>query len=495
LLCKTLLPLSSAAQNFSAMLLRVLLFCLIGVVPVLAADRPPNIVYIMSDELSYFELGHMGNPYIKTPNIDRFAANGLRFTNALAAAPVCGPLRGCMMTGKHAGHASVRANDGGTPLRAEEVTIATILKTKGYATGGYGKWGAGGRDSTGVPEKHGFDDFYGYYDQVHAHSYYPPYLIRNGEEVPQHGNVGGRSGQSYSHYTIMDAGMNFIRINKDRPFFAYFPITPTHGMFDIPAKDPAWRQYKDEAWMKDPSIDQEAKNYAAMATMVDNDLGRILALLDELGLRENTIVFFTGDNGGQQRFKSDKYPHGFFGPNVNPATGEVFRGEKGNLYEGGLKIPYLVQWPAKIKPGRVSDFVFYQVDVLATLADIAGLPVPVDTDGASILPELLDTSVRPASQDMFYWEYKEQTAVRHGRWKAIQPNTKKAWELYDLQNDIEELNNLASAQPGILAKMKAFAAASHEPVRPGTFLDPDRTKHERDRQAKWGTSGENLQGK
>ena len=191
-----------------------------------SARKLPNIVYIMADELAYYELSHMGNPYIRTPHIDQMAKEGLRFTRALAAAPVCAPLRCALMTGKHMGHASVRANGGGTPLRSDEITVASLLKSRGYATGGFGKWGAGGRDSTGVPERHGFDTFFGYYDQVHAHSFYPPYLIRNSEEVVLKGNIGGRSGDTYSHYQIMDEALEFIRDNKDQPFFCYLPITP-----------------------------------------------------------------------------------------------------------------------------------------------------------------------------------------------------------------------------------------------------------------------------
>jgi arylsulfatase A-like enzyme len=472
------------------MLPRIILFLIASLTILVAQDRPPNIVYIMSDEISYFELGHTGNPYIKTPHIDKMAENGLRFTNALAASPVCGPLRGCMLTGKHAGHASVRANDGGTPIRAEEETIASVLKQKGYATGGFGKWGAGGRGSTGVPEDHGFDVFFGIYDQVHAHTFYPPYIIRNSEEVPLKGNIGGRHGETYSHYEIVEKGLQFVRDNKDDPFFAYFPLTPPHGMFDIPSDDPAWNRYKGEAWVEDPSIDQDVKNYAAMCTMVDNNLGSILALLDELGLSENTIVFFTGDNGGQERFKSDEHPHGFFEPNVNPETRVVFRGGKGNLYEGGLKIPYLVQWPGKIEAGRVSDFVFTQYDVMATLADLTGTTVPEDTDGSSVLPEILGKSSRRYSHDMFYWEYKGQIAVRFAYWKAIQPKESAKWELYNLDSDISESIDLSKRHADILSKMQAFAKASHEPVRPGTFSDPKRVLHERDRWAKWGTSGE-----
>ncbi|MDA0767475.1 MAG: sulfatase-like hydrolase/transferase [Verrucomicrobia bacterium] len=442
----------------------------------------------MSDELAYFELGHMGNPYLKTPNIDAMAKNGLRFTNALAAAPVCGPLRGCMLTGKHSGHASVRANDGGTPLRAEEETIASVLKQKDYATGGFGKWGAGGRDSTGVPEKHGFDTFFGYYDQVHAHSFYPAYLIQNSEEFPLAGNKGGRSGQTYAHYSIIEHGLQFIRDNKDKPFFAYFPITPPHGMYDIPADDPAWNQYKDEAWMKDPAIDQEAKNYAAMVTMVDNKLGTILALLKELKLEDNTIVFFTGDNGGQDRFKDKDHPRGFFGPNVNPKTGVEFRGAKGNLYEGGLKIPFLVQWPGKIEAGRISDLIFSQVDIMKTLTDLTGTTAPADTDGLSILPEILGHSDQQTKHDMLYWEYRQQTAVRHGKWKAIQPDKNKPWELYDLEKDISETTDLGTDHPDLLKTMQDFATASHAPVRPGTYTSRDR--HEADRKAKSGNAAQ-----
>ena len=468
-----------------------LLFLVLVTTIIAAEKKKPNIVYIMSDELAYFELSHMGNPYIKTPNIDRFAREGIRFTQALAGSPVCAPLRCNLMTGKHAGHASVRANDGGTPLRAGEITIASILKERGYATGGFGKWGCGGRDSTGVPEKHGFDIFYGYYDQVHAHSFYTPYLIRNSEEVVMEGNVGGRSGKTHTQYPIMEEALKFIRDNKDDPFFCYLPITPPHGMFDIPADDPAWDLYKDEEWIKDDSIHQDVKNYAAMVTMVDNNLGEVLKLLRKLKLEKDTMVFFTGDNGGQDRFKSSKNPRGFFGPNVNPLTKAEFRGGKGNLYEGGLRIPYLVRWPGKIKAGQVSDLLFYQPDVLPTLAELAGGNIPDDIDGLSFLPTLLGARKVGRKQEkhkMLYWEYGNQTAVRKENWKAIQPRQGRPWELYDLNKDISEARNVAEANPKLLDEMKAFAEQEHEPVQAGTYLDPARTRHERDRQAKWGSA-------
>ena len=469
--------------------LGILLLCLSSTL--LASDRLPNIVYLMSDELAYYELGHMGNPYIRTPHIDQFAAQGIRFTQALAGSPVCAPLRCNLMTGKHAGHASVRANDGGTPLRAGEATIASILKERGYATGGFGKWGCGGRDSTGVPEAHGFDVFFGYYDQVHAHSFYPPYLIRNSEEVSLKGNEGGRNGETYSHYEIMKQALGFIRKNKDRPFFCYLPITPPHGMYDIPETDPAWERYRNAAWMKEEGLSQDIKNYAAMVSMVDNDLGTVLNLLRELKLEDNTIVFFTGDNGGQDRFRSPEHPRGFFGPNVNPLTGEAFRGGKGNLYEGGLRIPFLVRWPGHIEPGSTSDHLFYHPDLLPTLAEITGATPPQEIDGLSILPTLLGEKAAGRAQamhPMLYWEFGQQVAVRKGMWKAIRPKAKSPWELYNLSQDLSENRSVAHEHTELLESMKAFAQASHTPIDKGVYEDPQRTKHERDRWAKWGNS-------
>ena len=340
----------------------------------LQATDKPNIVYIMADELAYFELSHMGNKYLETPNIDRMAAEGIRFTQALAGAPVCAPTRCTLMSGKHSGHTSVRANGGGTPMRAGETTIASMLKKLGYATGGFGKWGCGGRGSTGVPEKLGFDIFLGYYDQVHAHSYYPPHIIRNSKEVPLEGNRGGRTGKTYSHYVIFNAAKKFIRDNAKKPFFCYLPITPPHDLYDIPESDPSWQHFKDKDW---PG---ETRNYAAMVHMLDRQVGEVFALLKELDLEDNTLVFFCGDNGGSDRFRNNAHPRGFFSPNLNPRTGVGFRGGKGNLYEGGLRIPMLARWPGKIKPGRVSDLLWYFPDVLPTLAEATGAEAPADID-------------------------------------------------------------------------------------------------------------------
>lgn len=448
-----------------------------------AAD-PPNIVYIMSDELAYYEVGYNGAPLLKTPRIDRMARDGMIFTNAMAGAPVCAPLRASLMTGKHMGHCSVRANDGGTPLRADEATIASMLKAKGYATGGFGKWGAGGRGSTGVPEKHGFDVFFGYYDQVHAHSFYPPYLIKNSEEVSLEGNVGGRTGKTYSHYEIMKEGLNFIRINKDKPFFCYLPITPPHGMYDIPDSDPAWQMFKDkEGWSED------AKRYAAMVKMVDRNVGEVLDLLKELSLDENTIVFFAGDNGGQDRFKTKEKPRGFFGPNVHPTSGVEFRGGKGSLYEGGLKIPSIVRWPGKIKAGQESDLLWYHPDLFPTFSELVDGETPDDLDGISILPTILGEKSIGRKQEehkFLYWEFGNQTAVRMGDWKAIKNNKSKQWMLFDLNNDPSEATDVSEANELVLKQMMQLADASHAPVKSGTYTS--REMHEKDRWAKWGDS-------
>ena len=451
----------------------------------LAAADHPNIVYFMADELGYYELSCLGNPNLKTPHIDRMAAEGIRFTQCLAGSSVCAPTRCCLMTGKHSGHTSVRSNGGGTPLRAGEITIASLLKEAGYATGGFGKWGCGGRGSTGVPEDHGFDLFLGYYDQVHAHSYYPPYLVKNSEEVPLANNHGRSDGETYSHYVIFDAALDFIREHKDGPFFCYLPITPPHGLFDIPDDDPAWQLYADKPWP------EEAKRYAAMVSMVDRNVGQVTDLLRELGLEENTLFVFSGDNGGADYFKSKDHPRGFHGANVNPHTGVEFRGRKGNFYEGGLRVPYIVRWPGKIKPGKVTDHLCYFPDALPTICEIAGIDPPDDIDGISFVPTLLGQEAAGHPQEQhksLYWEMGGQVAVRVGNWKGVKPrSSRKAeakWELYNLESDISEANDVSDDHPDVLAKIVAIAEASSTPVEEGTFHNRDI--HERDRQAKFG---------
>ena len=433
------------------------------------AKRKPNIIYIILDELGYYELSCMGHKTHKTPNIDRMVTEGVRFTQALAGGPVCGPTRCCLMTGKHMGHSSMRTNPGGAAMRADEETVASVLKRAGYATGGFGKWGVGDTGTTGVPEKHGFDVFFGYYHQVHAHNYYPKHLIRNSEIVPLEGNPGGRGqqGKTFSHQAIYDESIAFIKANKDKPFFCYLPWTPPHGLWNMPPDDPSLKHFQDV-----PA--GPARVYAAMINMVDRQIGEIFALLKKLKIDEETLVFVCGDNGANAYFKNAEHPRGIFSPNVDPRgkAGE-FRGGKGSVYEGGLRIPMVVRWPGKIKPGRLSDHLWYFPDVLPTLAEIAGAKTPAGLDGISVVPTLLDDGRKQVNHEYLYWIYGGSQAVRMGHWKLVITRKKKN-ELYDLSKDIAETINVAAEHPDILKKMLAFAAAAYEPARPGTVLDPTK---------------------
>jgi len=438
----------------------------------------PNIIYLMLDDWGYYEWSGMGHPILQTPNIDRMASEGVRFTSALAGGNVCAPTRSVLMTGLHGGHTTVRSNGGWEPLRADDITIAEVLKKAGYATGGFGKWGLGDRGTTGVPEKHGFDVFHGYYHQVHAHTYYPRYLLRNSEKIPLKGNTGDfHKGETFSHYLIYEEAVKFIRANRDRPFFAYLPWTPPHGQWGMPAGDPAWKKYKDKKWdATNQRGKYDARMYAAMIEMVDRQLGEILALLKELKLDDRTIVFVCGDNGGEPYFRNAGHPHGFFAPNLHPKTGARFRGGKGDFYEGGLRIPMIVRWPGKIRAGAASDLLWYFPDVMPTLTELAGAECPKNIDGISILPTLLGEKAAGRKQPThkyLYWEDPRSAAVRWGNWKAVKPRSAREFELYDLGRDIEEKQNVAAEHPEVLKQIRAFAAEAHAPVRPGKVLDPD----------------------
>lgn len=436
------------------------------------AATPPDIIYILADELACFEPGFMGGKDLLTPNLDRLAAGGMVMRNLLSGGPCCAPARGALLTGKHSGHGSVRENSGQSSIRSDEATISSVLKARGYAIGGFGKWGIGGRDSEGVPERHGFDVFFGYYDQAHAHTYYPPYLIRNSEEVYLPGNKGGRNGQTYSQYRIHQEALGFIRTHAGkRPFFAYLPYTPPHGPFAIPEDDPANAPYQDKPWSK------EAKLYAAMTTMLDRQVGEVLALVRELGGERNTLVFFSGDNGGTDRFADADHPRGLFGGNVDPRTGVGFRGGKGDLYEGALRVPFVASWPGRIAPGRVSAHLGYFPDVLPTIAEAVGAPLPAGLDGISFLPELIGEAAagRPQHQHpCLYWEYNHKRAIRQGDWRAVKPGKGPAWELYQVATDPGESRNLADQEEERLRRMMAAAEQASEPVRKGTYATMER---------------------
>lgn len=447
-----------------------------------AKTNSPNIIYILLDEWGYYEWSAMNHHLIETPNIDIVASEGMRFTQLLAGGCVCAPTRSTLMTGQHTGQTTVRANKGGNSLCEDDITIARVLSDAGYATGGFGKWGLGDLGTSGVPERQGFDVFYGYYHQAHAHSYYPKYLIKNSVKIPLKGNPGhAYKGETFSQYLIHDEAKKFIKENAgEKPFFAYLPYTPPHAFYGIPDNDPSYLKYKDKDWDAPPhhtdskvSAGDEAQRYAALMNLVDRQIGEILDLLKELNIDDNTILIVSGDNGGAGHvFTNEKYPHSFFKPNVNPNTGEYFRGRKGNLYEGGLRVAFMARWPGKIKPGTISDHLGYFPDILPTFAEIARAKTPDNINGISILPELLGKK-NQKDHECLYWEYIGWEAVRVDNWKAVKPPNSNEFELYNLSNDISEQNNIASKHPDMIRRIKEYAKEAQKPERKGTVYDKD----------------------
>jgi arylsulfatase A-like enzyme len=431
-----------------------------------AAKKRPNIIFIMVDDLGWADLGCYGSKAISTPNIDRMASEGIRFTDAYSGCMVCAPARSVLMTGFHTGHTSVRSNTGGVPLEDSDITVAEVLKQAGYRCGGFGKWGLGDVRTSGVPEKQGFDVFFGYYHQIHAHDYWTDYLWRNSEKIDMTGEKG--IAERYTHYRIFEQTMDFIRQNKDRPFFCYAPWTPPHGKFQIPEDEPVWAMYKDKEWPKD------AKVAAAMDTMVDRHVGELLGLLKELGIDERTVVFFCSDNGAAFRFEG-----------VLDSSGPL-RGRKRDMYEGGIRVPMIVRWPGKIRAGQVSEHVWYFADVMSTLAELAGAGkyVPGGIDGISVVPTLLGRAEEQKKHEYLYWEWhlydwskRENVpnglmqAVRMGKWKAVRHRSDEAFELYDLEKDVGEENNLAGQHSGVMRKIEAYIKRTR--VEPRPQIEPE----------------------
>jgi arylsulfatase A-like enzyme len=417
-----------------------------------AAERPPNIVLIMADDLGLGDIGCFGGKEIPTPNIDRLAKEGLRFTNAYSASAVCAPTRCGLMTGLHMGHATRRANgskNGEISLKAEEVTIAELLKQAGYATGGFGKWGLGNVGTTGVPEKQGFDVFYGYYNQTHAHNYFPAFLIRNSVDVPMAGGNGvpGKPGKgdAYSPDMIVDQTLKFIESNKDRPFFCYAAWTLPHGQFVSPDAS----AFANRPWS------QPVKNHAAMIARLDADVGRVVNQLKELELSEKTLIIFTSDNGAE-------------GPGRTVWNGNMgLRGFKRHLYEGGIRAPLIARWPGKVSAGGESGLLCGHIDFLATACELAKVPAPADTDGISILPTLIGRA-QSAKHDWLYWEIYEgphpfQQAVRMDHWKGYRTALQGPLELYDLHSNPTEQSNVAAHHPDLVARIERIMAAQHVP--------------------------------
>ncbi len=396
-----------------------------------AAEPKPNVIFILADDLGYGDVGCFGQTKIATPNIDRLAAEGVRFTQAYAGATVCAPSRCCLMTGKHGGHAPIRGNrelpdEGQLPMPADTVTTAHVMKRAGYATALIGKWGLGYPGSVSTPDKMGFDYFFGYNCQRKAHEYYPEYLWRNSEKVML-------NGKSYSHDLLADDALEFVKQHKEKPFFLYLAFTIPHQKLQVPDLGP----YADKDWP------QNLKTVAALISRMDRDVGRLMALLQELKLDERTLVVFASDNGAAYRDAFFRHS----GP---------LRGYKRDMYEGGIRTPAIARWPGRIKPG-ISDQVWAFWDVLPTLAELSGQKPPAGIDGISVLPALLDG--KPIEHPPLYWEFHERgfdQAARIDDWKAVRLGKGGPIELYDLKTDPGEKANVAAAHPGVVKKFEAY---------------------------------------
>jgi len=383
------------------------------------------------------------------------AAEGMRFTQFYAGSTVCAPSRCVLMTGLHTGHCWVRGNAGKDnleiqTLRAEDITVAQLLKQAGYTTALIGKWGLGEGDSTGIPRKQGFDYFYGYLNQVHAHNYYPAFLWRNETRVPLKNEVPGEGeyGQGwatkkveYSHDLIAAEALQWIEKHKDQPFFLYLAVTIPHANNEATRATGDGQEVPDYGIYKDKDWPTPAKGHAAMITRLDADIGRLFALLRKLGLDNHTLVLFSSDNGPH---KEGGFPATFFQP-----SGPL-RGTKRDLYEGGIRVPLIARWPGHIQPGTISAHVGYFGDFMATAAELAGVKCPKGLDSISFVPTLIGQPKKQKAHQYLYWEFHEggfQQAIRMGDWKAVRLGPNKPIELYDLKSDLGEQHNLAALQP------------------------------------------------
>ena len=451
-----------------------------------APARRPNIIYILADDLGMGEVGCYGQKKIRTPNIDRLAAEGMRFTAHYAGSPVCAPSRCALLTGLHTGHAYIRDNDemgfrgdvwkdlsleGQRPLEAGTTTIGTILQQAGYRTAAIGKWGLGGPGSTGEPNRMGFDHFYGYLCQRVAHNHYPSYLWRNREKVmldneyvyPHEKLPAGADpndvksyaryiGKQYSGDLMADEALGFIRENRARPFFLYLAFTAPHAALQVPEDSLAeylgqfpvtpYTGAKDYLPHRAPRA-----AYAAMVTRIDKHVGRVMSLLKELQLDDNTIVMFSSDNG----------------PTFNGGTDSAFfesaaglRGLKQDVYEGGIRVPLVARWPGHVPMGQTSAHPSAFWDMMPTFADLAGAKAPRETDGVSLVPSLLGKPAGQQSREYLYWEFEGHQAVRMTQWKAVRLKTAKATELFDLSVDPGEKTDVSAGHPDIVKRAEAI---------------------------------------
>lgn len=456
-----------------------------------AADTKPNVVFIIADDLGYGDLGCYGQEKIRTPYIDRLAEEGMRFTQHYAGNPVCATSRCSLMTGKHTGHAYIRDNremknrvsqdpelgpifGGQEPIPEEEVTLAELFQRQGYATGAFGKWGLGGEGTTGDPLRQGFDRFCGYNCQRHAHNYYPRYIVDDERHRRLEGNDGGLTGAQYAPDLYCEAALEFIREHREGPFFVYYPTIVPHLALQVPEDSLA--EYRG-TWDDPPYTGGHGylphpaprAAYAAMVTRMDRDVGRLVSLVQELGLDEQTIFVFTSDNGPtyDRLGGSDSEFFRSAGP---------LRGLKGSMYEGGIREPMIVRWKGHVPAGTTSEHVSAFCDWMATLMDLigAGSSVPTGTDGVSFAPTLLGRGNEQRPREFLYWEfpsYSGQQAVRMGDWKGLrtglQPKTKgdpppdAPMQLYNLQEDIAESRDVAAEHPELVERIRVIMRREH----------------------------------
>ena len=446
--------------------------------------QKPNIIYILADDLGYGDLGCYGQTHFSTPNIDKMAKEGMLFTQHYAGCTVCAPSRSSLMTGQTTGHTPIRGNkerepEGQWPIPAETFTVAEMLKNNGYVTGGFGKWGLGYPGSKGDANMQGFDEFYGYNCQRMAHNYYPSHLWDNQEKIILEGNSDDKF-EEYAPKLIHQQALRFIKKNNPgvsgKPFFLYYPSTIPHAELLLPEEnlkefrgkflpensykgaDPGDSGFRNGAYGTQP---ESHAAFAAMITLLDEQVGEVLALLKKLGLEKNTIVIFSSDNGPHKEGGAD--------PDYFDSNGPL-KGYKRDLYEGGIREPMIVWWPGKIKAGSTSDHISAFWDVMPTLADLAGIEAPGNIDGISFLPTLLGQEGQK-KHEYLYWEFHEnggKQAVRAGDWKAVKLNinsdslNQQPIELYELLVDPGEENNIAAGNPHIVEQMRTIMKREHE---------------------------------
>jgi arylsulfatase A-like enzyme len=431
--------------------------------------RKPNIIFILADDLGYGDLSCYGQKKFSTPHLDKMAEEGMRFTDHYSGSTVCAPARCSLMTGYHTGHARVRGNYADGPhgwgacleLRAQDVTVAEILKKAGYATGAFGKWSLGVAETTGAPWKKGIDEWFGYLNQGHAHFYYPEYLYHNDQKVMLEENAGGQRKQ-YSHDLIADKALEFVARHKDQPFFLYWAITIPHAELLVP--EDSLREYRGRYEEKPyvgshyASQPEPMAAFAGMVTRMDRDIGRLLKRLKDLGIDEDTIVMFSSDNGPHKEGGHDPVFFDSNGP---------LRGIKRDLYDGGIRVPMIARWPDRIQRGSTSNHVSAFWDFLPTVCDLAGILCPDGIDGISFLPEMLGNTEQQQGHDYLYWEFHERKttnqAIRMGRWKAVRHSPVGPIELYDLEKDTGENTDIAEQNPEIEDKIRVLFEKARTP--------------------------------